>query len=151
MADHADHSLANAPGSTVPSGGKGAASVFDPRRFDHLSESEVLRRIGTLLATVLARSGRLLPKLAAPSADRAGAEAVRVDPWQLIGDPLERQIAQYLLHAGPAGPEGLRVALGISERTVGRKLARLRAAGLCEVVGKTRAARYRLIPDHGRN
>jgi len=151
MADHADRSLANAPGSTVPTGGKGAASVFDPRRFDHLSESLVLRRIGALLATVLARSDRLLPKLAAPSADRPGAEAVRVDPWQLIGDPLERQIAQYLLHAGPAGPEGLRVALGISERTVGRKLARLRAAGLCEVVGKTRAARYRLRTEFGAN
>jgi biotin operon repressor len=42
-------------------------------------------------------------------------------------------------------------ALGIARRSVARKLRRLRINGLCEVVGKTKAARYQLRTDQGRN
>jgi len=151
MTEHADRSLANAPGSTAPTGGMGAATVFDPRRFDHLSESEVLRRIGALLATVIDRSGCLRPRGEVPLTDRAANEASSVDPLRLIADPLERQIAEYLCHAGPASPSELCRALGLPSRSLTRKLARLRSGGLCEVVGRTKAASYRLHTDFGVN
>ena len=109
----------------------------------------MLRRIGALLATAIARSGRLRPQ-PAPNPKCVGAQpAPPVDPWQLVSDPLERQVMRYLTLTGPASPRELVSALGLNRRTVARKLARLRTMGVCEVTGKTRAARYRLRPEFG--
>lgn len=151
MADDTDLSLANAPGSMAPTGGKGVAAVFDPRRFDHLSESEVLRRIGALLATAIVRSCCLRARPVAAGSEVKAKEAPPVDSLRLISNPLQRQIAEYLHHTGPASPSELCRALDLRSRSLGRSLARLRADGLCEVVGKTKAARYRLRSDFGQN
>ncbi len=124
---------------------------LDTTRFDRLPEAEVLRRIGALLATAIARSGRLRPRSEPARAVGGGAPPLPVDPLRLIADPLERQIVEYLRHAGPASPGELCRALGLRSRSLARKLARLRSGGLCEVVGKTQAARYSLRSDFGRN
>lgn len=75
----------------------------------------------------------------------------RVDWVDLIGDPIERQLARYLQCAGPTAPRELVAAFGLSRRTAARKLTRLRAKGICEVIGSTRRARYQLRADHSRN
>ena len=126
-------------------------NCFDPQRCAHLSEAEVLRRIGALLATAIARRGRLREQTVAAHPDRGVKASPPIDPLRLIADPLERQIADYLRHAGPASPSELGRVLGLRSRSLTRKLARLRSSGLCEVVGLTRGARYRLRNDFGRN
>jgi len=126
-------------------------SPFDPTRFDHLSEAEILRRIGELLATALVRSGRLT-RSPSTLAGRSATPATALVDWvELIGDPIERQLARYLQCAGPTSPRELIAAFGLSPRTASRKLTRLRARGICEVVGSTRGARYQLRADHVRN
>ena len=77
--------------------------------------------------------------------------AARVDWVDLIGDPIERQLARYLQCTGPTAPRELTAAFGLSRRTAARKLSRLRASGICEVIGSTRGARYQLRTDHNRN
>lgn len=124
---------------------------LDTTRFDGLSEAEILRRIGAILAAAIIRSGRLSSKNAKVHADRGDDPAPRFDPLRLIADPLERQIAEYLRYTGAASPVELRRALGFRPRSLTRALARLRRGGLCEVVGQTRAARYQLRSDFTQN
>ncbi|MCX6943651.1 MAG: winged helix-turn-helix domain-containing protein [Opitutales bacterium] len=121
-------------------------SPLDPRRFNYLSEAEVLQRIGALLAEALVRSGCLLQKPAARP--RLFAP---VGPLVLIRDPVEQLLARFLQQAGPTAPRDLATALGLNRSSVATKLKRLCACGHCEVVGKTRAARYRIRTDHDRN
>lgn len=128
-----------------------ATSPFDPTRFDHLSEAEILRRIGELLATALVRSGRLARSPNTLASRSSMPATARVDWVDLIGDPIERQLARYLQCAGPTAPRELVAAFGLSRRTAARKLTRLRAKGICEVIGSTRGARYQLRADHSRN
>jgi len=124
---------------------------LDLHRFDHLSEAEVIDRIGALLATAILRHGCLLPAPAKPEARATPAISPSADPALLVKDPTEQQIVRYLAHAGMATPHYLRIDLDLSGRTVARKLARLRAAGLIEVSGHTKAARYRLRTEFGNN
>jgi CRP-like cAMP-binding protein len=124
---------------------------LDTTRFDTLSEGVVLRRIGELLATALVRSGRLLPRPDAKVGATLPIARTTVNPWDMVSDPIERQLVRFLHHAGPTAPRDLASALGIARRSVARKLRRLRINGLCEVVGKTKAARYQLRTDQGRN
>lgn len=126
-------------------------SPFDPRRFEHMSENDILRKIGELLATALIRRGCLGPGPSPPADTSANGSASSVDPLHLLSDDVDRQIARYLQFAGSTSPHLIGRALGISMRALSRRLARLRANGLCEVVGKTRAARYRFRVDHGGN
>jgi len=128
-----------------------ATSPFDPTRFAHLSETEILRRIGELLATALVRSGRLARSRNTSSFRSSTPVAARADWVDLIGDPIERQLARYLQCVGPTAPRELIAAFGLSRRTAARKLTRLRAKGICEVIGNTRGARYQLRAEHGRN
>jgi predicted DNA-binding transcriptional regulator YafY len=53
--------------------------------------------------------------------------------------------------AGPTAPRELVAAFGLSRRTAIRKLNRLRAKGICEVIGSTRGTRYQLRADHSGN
>lgn len=126
-------------------------SPFDPARFSHLGEAEILRRIGGLLATALARSGRLRRTPAAPSGEAVATVAGSVDPVELIRDPVARRIARYLRLSGPATPAELTATLEIKRRTVARKLRQLRTGGLCVVTGKTRSAHYALRTDFAGN
>lgn len=140
-----------APIATSSLGASAPRSPYDPTRFNHLSEAEILGRIGGLLATALIRSGRL----SRPPPRRAGSAtnaAVPIfDPVAAIRDPVARRVAHFLKMAGPATPNELAVALGIKRRTLARKLHLLRKRGLCVVTGKTRTARYEFRVDFARN
>ncbi len=128
-----------------------APSPFDPTRFNHLSEAEILGRIGGLLASALLRSGRL-SRLASR---RASGPANPASPiFDLVGsihDPVARRLASFLRLSGPATPGELATALGLKRRTLARKLSLLRKSGLCMVTGKTRTARYELRTDFAAN
>ena len=126
-------------------------SYFDPSRFARLTETEVLQRIGALLATAIVRSGRLRAQKVNMGSDGGSEPDARVDPLRLISDPLERQLAEYLRCTGAASPGELQRALGLRPRSLTRALARLRRGGLCEVVGRTRAVRYSLRHDFSQN
>ena len=124
-----------------------ALSPFDPGRFNHLSEAEILGRIGRLLARTLIRSGRLSPSAPRRSRSTASAAVQVPDPVAAIRDPVARRVAQFLKIAGPATPGELASALGLKRRTLARKLSLLRRDDLCAVTGKTRTARYEFA-DH---
>lgn len=123
-------------------------AVFDPQRFVHLSEAEALKRIGALLATALVRSGRLRSEVT--RRDEALA-APHVDALELIRDPIAQKLASFLRVAGPTSPAEMASALGIPRRTAASKLRHLRTTGVCDVRGKTRAAKYILRVDYSRN
>lgn len=131
--------------------GERVPSIFDPRRFAHLSEREILGRIGGLLATALVRSGRLLRRPGIAASVSSPVAAKRVEPWDLVSDPIERQLVRFLHHAGPTAPRDLATAVGISRRTTVRKFIRLRTSGVCEVSGRTRGALYRVRTAHDKN
>ncbi|MBI4623628.1 MAG: helix-turn-helix transcriptional regulator [Verrucomicrobia bacterium] len=138
----------------MPAGGtvERAFSTFNPGRFAHLSEAEVLRRIGGLLATALLRSGRLSQRDARTAAGRTNSLSLPiVDPVALIRDPVARRVATFLCIAGPSAPSELAIALGITRPTLTRKLHLLRLGGLCAVTGKTRTARYEFRADFAGN
>ncbi len=120
---------------------------MDDRHLDRLSEGEVIERIGELLAIAIARSGRLLRNPAAQRADAPGTSASAVETVALIRDPVARKLAGFLRHAGPGRPSDIATILGLPRWLVGRKLRRLRATGICEAVGKTRASHYQLRCD----
>ena len=128
---------------------------LDLQRFDHLSEEQVLVRIGELLAIAIGRfeeQERLQPAAAeATSAASPLSGGRRLDPGELVDDELERQIVSYLAKVGAAAPRELGAVLGLTKRTIARKLAHLRAAGLCRVEGRTRMACYRLRTDFSAN
>ena len=124
---------------------------MDDRHIERLNESEVVERIGELLAIAIARSGRLLRAPAAQRANAPGTSASVVDAVALVRDPVERKLAGFLRHAGPCRPSDIATTLGLARWLVGRKLRRLRAAGICEAVGKTRASHYQLRADYQAN
>ena len=124
---------------------------MDDRHIEHLNESEVVERIGELLAIAIARSGRLLRNPATQRANAPGTSASVVDSVALVRDPVERKLAGFLKHAGPCRPSDIAATLGLARWLVGRKLRRLRAVGICEAVGKTRASYYQLRADFQRN
>lgn len=117
-------------------------SMLDPKRFDHLSEAEVLRRIGDLVALMLTRDRvhQAEPKLPFSPV-----------PVALIADPIERRIAEYLNRCGAVGAGGLADELGLPINQVRGALGRLRAKGLCERIGRTCGARYQLRRDYSDN
>ncbi|MCR6630414.1 MAG: hypothetical protein NVV74_10400 [Magnetospirillum sp.] len=115
-------------------------TMLDPNRFDQLPESEVLRRIGGLMALIVER-GRLPrpPVSPAPPASHTALD--------LIADPTERAIATYLARYGATGARRLASELELSAAQVARALSRLRAKGIGERTGRTSAARYQIRTD----
>lgn len=104
-----------------------------------------------MLATALVRSGSLTRSPKTLAGRSLTPDTALVEGVDLIGDPIERQLARYLQCVGPTAPRELGAAFGLSRRTAARKLTRLRANGMCEVVGRTRGARYQLRADHSSN
>ncbi len=126
-------------------------AFLDTQRFDRLSEDEVVHRIGDLLAIACGRfeeQERLRTRLA-PTVTTA--DPTRFDPLQVVRDELERQIIVHLHKVGSASPRELAAVLGLTRRTISRKLARLCSAGLCQGEGRTRMACYRLRTDFSQN
>lgn len=125
-------------------------SPFDSRQFDRLSEEQVIRRIGALLAKALLRSRHVGAALAS-AGQPANAPATPVNPLELLRDDTERKIVSFLQCAGPTSPMVIGRTLDIPQRVITRRLTRLRANGVCEVEGKTRAVRYRVRDDFSGN
>lgn len=121
-------------------------------RNQNLTASERIQRIGELLAIAVMRYRRLHPE-EFPDRPRFGCSgrpetAASFDRGYFVSDESEKRILNYLSRIGAAAPRDFQVALGISRISVIRKLARLRAANLVTVSGKTRAIRYELpSPD----
>lgn len=125
-------------------------SPYDPRQFDQLSEEHVIRRIGALLAKALLRSRHVGAALAS-AGQPANAPATPVNPLELLRDDTEREIVSFLQCAGPTSPMVIGRTLDIPQRVITRRLTRLRANGVCEIEGKTRAVRYRVRDDFSGN
>ena len=125
-------------------------SPLDPRQFDRLSEEQVIRRIGALLAKALLR-GRHVGTALASAGQPANAPATPVNPLELLRDDTERKIVSFLQCAGPTSPMVIGRTLDIPQRVITRRLTRLRANGVCEIEGKTRAVRYRVRDDFSGN
>lgn len=120
--------------------------TLDAHRFSHLTPDERFRRIGDLIAKAV-----MIFRQSERAAGRLTAEGKAVvvpicDPAELVTDEGEKRILRHLRHAESASPHDFCIVLTMPRTTLMRKLARLRAVGLVEVTGKTKAARYRLMP-----
>ena len=120
---------------------------LDTQRFDHLSESEVIRRIGELLATAVGR----LRQGPAGAHVAAVADSRPAGQFDLVGDPIEQEIVRYLGRMGQGTAPELRAELGVSRSVLAHRLAHLRKSGLCVVSGRARSTRYALRTDFGDN
>jgi len=128
---------------------------LDTRRFDRLSDEEVLDRIGSLLAIAVGRreqQRQLTALVGAPQAAPTGdLDLAALDLTQLVTDPLEAQIIMHLRAAGRANAREVATALGLAAPAAAQKLARLCAAGLCRVEDRSRPACYRLRSEYTSN
>jgi hypothetical protein len=128
---------------------------LDTKRFDRLSDEEVMDRIGALLAIAVGRSEeqRRLNALAIlpPNTTAADSGLAVLGLDQLVTDPLERQIIAHLRQASRANAREVAVALGVAASVIAQKLARLCAAGLCRVEDRSRPACYRLRSEYSAN
>ncbi|MDI1336608.1 MAG: hypothetical protein PSU94_10565 [Lacunisphaera sp.] len=126
---------------------------LDTKRFDRLSDDEVLDRIGTLLAVAIGRHEQQLAALvgASQAAPVGDPDLAVLDLTQLVTDPLEAQIIMHLRVAGRTNAREVAVALGLNTSAAAQKLARLCAAGLCRVETSSRPACYRLRTEYSAN
>lgn len=128
---------------------------LDTQRFDRLSETEVLDRIGVLLAIAIGRreqQRQLAAQLDAVRAEPAAyADLATLDLTQLVTDPIEARIITHLRAAGQASARTVAAALGVTASVVAQKLARLSAAGLCRIEERSRPACYRLRSEYSAN
>ena len=115
--------------------------------FANLPEGERLQQIAELLAAGALRYLRRQGGTVRSVADVPPKQEI----WDMVDDDLEKKILRFLQQRVSAEPAQIRTALGLTEVTLGRKLARLRESGLICVTGKTRSARYELAPEVGRN
>ena len=128
---------------------------LDTRRFDRLSDEEVLDRIGALLSIAIGRSEeqRRLNALAGSPPAGLGDDPnlAALDLTQLVTDPLEARIIRHLRVAGSANAREVATSLGVTRAFAAQKLARLCAAGLCRVEDRSRPACYRLRTEYSAN
>ena len=128
---------------------------LDTKRFDRLSDEEVLDRIGTLLAIAIGRreeQQRLNDLADSPPATPGGDPSLAaLDLTQLVSDPLETRIISHLRVVGHTHARELAAALGVTTSAAAQKLARLCAAGLCRVEAGSRPACYRLRSEYSAN
>jgi hypothetical protein len=128
---------------------------LDTRRFDRLSDEEVLDRIGTLLAIAIGRSEeqrRLNALAGSPQTTTSGdPDLAPLDLTQLVTDPLEARIIMHLRIAGRTNAREVASVLCVAAPMAAQKLARLCAAGLCRVEDRSRPACYRLRSEYSAN
>jgi DNA-binding transcriptional ArsR family regulator len=116
---------------------------------EDLPEEERLQQIAQLLAVAAIRYSRRQPREAKPSPPLASDVPVPI--WDLVEDEVEKKILRFIHLKLSVEPAQIREALGISAMTLTRRLARLRQAGLIQVDGRKRSARYGLVADWSRN
>lgn len=128
---------------------------LDTKRFDRLSEEEVLDRIGALLAIAIGRSEeqQRINALAGSQPPALGGDPslAALDLTQLVSDPLDGRIIMHLRVVGRTNARELAAALGLTTSVTAQKLARLCAAGLCRVEDRSRPACYRLRSEYSSN
>jgi len=125
-------------------------ALLDTQRFDHLSDEEVLRRIGEILAIGI---GRLEEQQLAQTRTVPRPLVLKgaIGPQQFVVDEQERLIIAHLQGTGAATAQELMTVLGLTRPTIARKLTRLRASGLCVVEGRACRTRYRLRTEFSGN
>ncbi len=132
-----------------------AVDYLDTKRFDRLSEEEVLDRIGALLAIAVGRreqQRQLAASAGAPPVAPGGdPDLTALDLTQLVTDPLEARIIMHLRVVGRTNAREVAAALGLAAPVAAQKLARLCAAGLCRVEDRCRPACYRLRSEFSAN
>ena len=124
---------------------------MDDRNADYsLEELEQFRRIGEVF---FAAAGPALNRLrrTEPSPVSEPPPILRGTPADLVTDPVEKQILQYLRIHVQCSRRELRAVLGLSTATVARKMTRLRVAGLVVTEGSTNRACYSLRGPEGEN
>lgn len=129
---------------------------LDTRRFDGLSDGDVLDRIGALLAIAIGRREQQQRQLTESVSTSQGAsvrdsDLAALDLTQLVTDPLEAWIIRHLRAAGSTNAREVATSLGVTTAVAAQKLARLCAAGLCRVDGRSRPACYRLRVEFSAN
>ncbi len=128
---------------------------LDTKRFDRLSDEEVLERIGSLLAIAVGRfeEQQRLNALArsADVSSQVRHEVAPLDLTKLVTDPSEGRIIMHLRATGRANAREVAAALGMTAPAAAQKLARLCAAGLCHIEGRSRPACYRLRTEYSAN
>lgn len=128
---------------------------LDTKRFDGLSDEQVLDRIGALLAIAIGRrEGQRRVNALAGSPQTAPADdsdLAALDLTQLVTDPLEARIIRHLRAAGSTNARQVATFLGVTTAVAAQKLARLCAAGLCRVEDRSRPACYRLRVEFSAN
>jgi len=128
---------------------------LDTKRFDHLSDEEVLERIGALLAIAVGRFEEQQRLNALASSANVSAqlrhEVAPLDLTQLVTDPSEGRIIMHLRATGRANAREVAKSLGMTVPAAAQKLARLCAAGLCCIEGRSRPACYRLRTEYSAN
>lgn len=129
---------------------------LDSRRFDGLSDEDVLDRIGALLAIAIGRREQQQRQLTVSVSTSQGAsvrdsDLAALDLTQLVTDPLEARIIRHLRAAGSTNARQVATFLGVTTAVAAQKLARLCAAGLCRVEGRSRPACYRLRVEFSAN
>lgn len=128
---------------------------LDTKRFDGLSDEQVLDRIGALLAIAIGRregQRRVNALAGSPQTASAGdSDLAALDLTQLVTDPLEARIIMHLRVVGRTNARAVAAALGLATPVASQKLARLCAAGLCRVEDRSRPACYRLRSEYSAN
>lgn len=119
-------------------------TMLDPSRFDQLPDTEVLRRIGGIVAQMVDHGRWPAPPPSAESPED-------FSELDLIADATDRAIATYLTRYGAATVKQLASELAKTEESIGRAICRLRGRGICDRIGRTSAARYRLRRDFSEN
>ncbi|MDD3179520.1 MAG: hypothetical protein PHQ04_04130 [Opitutaceae bacterium] len=122
-------------------------ALLDLTPYAEMTAAERTQRIGVLLETALVRYHRRQRELGALRNCEKRENAAATDPAFLVSDETDKEMVRRVARLEEATPHDLALALGLSRATVGRKLARLKTAGVFLVSGKTSATRYRLRGD----
>lgn len=134
-----------------PSNIGGILARLNLTEYQTMGYLERCRRIGDLLGMAAVISFRRQRLFAVKRFPKSDPVTKTLDLAELFSDDTEKKIVRHLLLAGEASPVDFCVALSISSATVFRKLARLRNSGVVTVLGRSRAAKYRLTGSMGNN
>jgi CRP-like cAMP-binding protein len=117
----------------------------------NLSEAERICLIGELFATAAERFWHGERLAGRPFVSKPADHGIPGNLLDLVSDPVEALMVQFIMQRVESTPRELRLALGISRASLTRKIAHLRESGILVVSGRTRTARYSLRGADSRN